>query len=146
MQIMTKYFGELEIDRSNAIHFQSGLPGFAEEKEFILLDFPGNPAFQVLQSIVTPNLAFIATNPYQFYEDYSFDLDDAILSALHITKEQDIIVLAIVTVKQPFSESTINLKAPLIIQKELRVGKQYVLNNQDYPIKATLIPSKKKGE
>lgn len=137
--IDTKYLGSIEIEKKQIIQFPSGLPGFIEEVEFVILDIPGNPAFQTLQSIVTPGLAFIVTNPYQFYLDYTFKLDEQILGSLAIENEQDVVVLSIVTLKSPFKTSTLNLKAPIIIHSTHKQGKQYILNKDEYLTKAPIV-------
>ena len=37
MKIDTKYFGEIEIDDGKIIHFENGIMGFEEYKDFTLL-------------------------------------------------------------------------------------------------------------
>ncbi|MFD1038881.1 flagellar assembly protein FliW [Virgibacillus byunsanensis] len=138
MNIETKYLGEVEIDTSKCITFPNGLPGFVEETKFVLLDLPGNPLFQVLQSTQTSNTAFIVTNPYHFYQAYSFELDDAIIETLNLNDQKDVVVLAIITLRKPFDQSTINLKAPVIINANNGTGKQFILNTDDYPSKASI--------
>ncbi|WP_099159879.1 flagellar assembly protein FliW [Virgibacillus ndiopensis] len=145
MNIQTKYFGEMVVDDSNIIQFPGGVPGFVEEKEFVLLDFPGNSVFQVLQSFKTENLAFIVTIPYHFYREYSFDLDDSIQESLQIETESDVTVFSIVTLANTFEKSTLNLKAPVIINSKSKLGKQYILNNDDYPSKAKIWPTVASG-
>ncbi len=137
--IDTKYLGKVEIQEKQVIQFPSGLPGFVDEEKFVILDIPGNPAFQTLQSVVTPSLAFVVTNPHQFYVEYTFKLDDQILDNLMIKNEEDVVVLSIVTLKKPFKTSTLNLKAPIIINSTRRHGKQYILNKEDYPTKAPIV-------
>ena len=149
MTVQTKYVGEVKLEQENIIHFPNGLPGFFNELKFALLDLPGNPIFQTLQSITTPSLAFIVTNPYHFYQDYTFKLDDTTQEILGIESERDIVVLSIVTLKSPFNTSTVNLKAPIIINSTHNQGKQYVINSDEYPTKASIVPaksSKAKGE
>lgn len=138
MQLQTKYVGNIEVAEDKVIHFPNGLPGFAEEKQFIVLDIPGNPIFLTLQSMMTPDLAFIVTNPYHFYANYEFKLDKNIQEQLQIHSEEDIHVLSIVTLKEPFATSTLNLKAPIIINDKQKLGKQYILLEEDYPTKAPL--------
>lgn len=138
MKIETKYLGEMEIDESKIIHFESGLPGFLDEKSFVVLDIPGNDVLQILQSVTTPELAFIVTNPHYFYEDYEFKLEDSIVELLGIKKKEEIVVMSILTVRDPFPTSTINLKAPLIINWANKRGKQVVLNDEKYSMKASI--------
>lgn len=140
MNIQTKYLGEVEISTEQIIQFSFGLPGFLDEKEFVLLDIPGNPVFQFLQSVQSKDIAFVVANPYHFYKDYRFELDEPTIDALQIESEKDVIVLTIVTVKDPFNSSTINLKAPLIINQQKLLGKQYILNSDEYDSKAFIQP------
>lgn len=149
MKIETKYLGPVEIDEEKVLTFSSGLPGFTDEKKFALLNFPDSDTFQILQSMKTSNLAFIVTNPYQFYNDYEFKLDKQIRENLQIKQAENVLVLAIVTLKETIYESTMNLKAPLIINRELKYGKQYILNDQTYSMKTLLAPEEElraKGE
>jgi len=138
-KIATKYLGEIEIDNQQIIRFSSGLPGFIDELEFVILDIPGNKAFQTLQSVVTPELAFIVTNPHQYYVEYTFQLDEQVLEHLGIENEEDVVVLSIVTLKSPFKTSTLNLKAPIIINSTKKRGKQYILNQEAYLTKAPIV-------
>lgn len=138
MLVETKYLGELEVDEEKIIHFASGLPGFLDEKKFAVLDIPGNELLQILQSIQTPNLAFFVTNPHYFYESYEFKLDEHIIDALQITEEKEIVILSIMTIKDPFHTSTINLQAPIIINSKKKSGKQYILNDEKYTMKAKI--------
>lgn len=140
MNIHTKYLGEVEIEDSMVIHFTGGIPGFLEETEFVLLDLPDNSFFRVLQSVKSVNMAFVVTNPHQIYQDYSFDLDDNILETLQIKNANEVVVLTTVTLKKPFSASTLNLKAPLVINSSNRQGKQYILITDDHPTKAPIVP------
>ncbi|WP_373893381.1 flagellar assembly protein FliW [Virgibacillus natechei] len=140
MHIHTKYLGEMEIEDNKMIHFSVGLPGFIGETEFVLLDLPDNPVFQVLQSVLNVNTAFIVTNPYHFYQDYSFELEDSLLKSLHILSEKDVVILTIVTLKDPFHESTLNLKAPVIINSASKKGKQYIINRDEIPVQAPITP------
>lgn len=149
MAVQTKYLGEIDIEEAHVVDFPAGLPGFTDEVSFVLLDLPGNPVFQTLQSIETTELAFIVTNPYHFYKDYEFKLDDQIQESLEIKTEADVIVLSTVTLKDPFDTSTLNLKAPIIINSTSKLGKQYILNNDEYLTKAPIVlpdASEAKGE
>lgn len=141
MNIQTKYLDSVEIENSRTIQFPAGIPGFIDETDFVLLDLPGNPTFQILQSITSEHTAFVVTNPYHFYEKYAFDLDDNLLASLLIESEEDVVVLTIVTLKSPFHMSTINLKAPIIINLVKKLGKQYILNTDDYSKQASLTMS-----
>lgn len=132
MRIMTKYFGKMDIDSSRVIHFPTGILGFPQETEFVLIDFPKPSVFQLLQSTKEKEIAFIVINPYHMYTNYTFELDDSIVQALKLRDETDIVVLSIVTLKKPFKDSTINLQAPIIINANKWCGKQFVIKTNQY--------------
>jgi flagellar assembly factor FliW len=135
MKIMTKYHGDLDISTSDIWKFEQGIPGFVDEREFILLPLPQIEGFQVLQSVTTPNLGFVVTNPFHFFKDYDFTLSNSILEQLELTKEKDVQVLTILTVKDPITNTTANLQAPVILNTAAKKGKQVILNETDYETK-----------
>jgi len=141
MNIETKYLGDMNIAEDKLIQFSSGIPGFSEETSFVLLDLPENPVFKILQSAKSPEVAFIITNPYVLYSDYTFELDDNVMESLNMISTGDVTVFVIVTLKNPFHTSTLNLKAPIIINPNRRLGKQYILNKENYLSKAPIIPA-----
>ncbi|WP_277586012.1 flagellar assembly protein FliW [Psychrobacillus antarcticus] len=145
MNIQTAYFGEVEIDQSNILNFQHGLPGFEDEKEFILLPIEENSVFQVLQSVQTAALAFIITNPYDITTHYSFDIEEATIHALQIEDEKEVAVFAIVSLKETIEKSTVNLKAPIILNTSNKKAKQVILNNEDYAIRHLISSESKEG-
>jgi len=143
MKIETRYLGRVDIEADKIMTFPSGLPGFSDKHDFVLLNFSKNDNFQVLQSIDDKDLAFIVTNPYQFYQDYEFKLDDSIRDTLDINKIEDVLVFSIVTLQETLSQSTINLKAPLILNRYSKLGKQYILNDDTYSMKQALVLEKR---
>lgn len=145
MLLETKYLGKMDIEENKIILFEAGIPGFLEEKEFVLLDIPGQEIMQMLQSLHTPDIAFFITNPHNFYADYTFTLDESIVEALHIENKEEIAILSIMTVREPLQASTINLKAPIIINNRTKLGKQLILNGDQYDMKATITLSEQEG-
>jgi flagellar assembly factor FliW len=127
MNIKTKYFGDMAVDEKAIIRFDKGLPGFQDEKTFVLIDFPENPLFLILQSTATAHVAFIVASPYHFHKDYAFDLSEQTTSELVIKKPEQVKVLSILTLRNPFSNSTINLQAPLVINTDALKGEQIIL-------------------
>ena len=141
MKIKTSYFGEVKIDEKDIIYLEQGLPGFLEEKEFVLLSFDEPLAFQVLQSVSTETLAFIVVFPFDFKKDYKVDLNDHILEQLKIETEDDVLILSIVTLKDHLNISTANLQAPIIINRHSRLGKQYIMHESSFSTKEKIFNS-----
>lgn len=135
MQIQTKFHGQTEIQEPQIWTFPKGLPGFEGEKNFTLLHIESNNIFQVLQSTKTPEVAFIVANPYTIIDDYTFDIDEPTIVLLGIEQPEDIFVLCVMSLKQPFEASTINLQAPLIFQVNNRKAKQMILNDSKFNVR-----------
>ena len=134
-EIQTKFHGTIEVDLSKAWHFPKGLPGFEEEEEFVILPIGDDPEFQIMQSTKEAGVAFVVANPYKFVEGYDIKIDDPTVDLLEVKSPEELMVLGIVFVKEPFEESTVNLQAPLLFQTNNRKAKQMVLNDKRYLIK-----------
>ncbi|WP_312651519.1 flagellar assembly protein FliW [Proteiniclasticum sp.] len=138
MIINTKLLGEVEISEEDIINFPDGILGFEESRNFVLLDIPENEFFKILQDIKHEYVSFIVANPWNFKSDYEIDIPDEELYNLDINKKEQIATINIVTLTDIFENSTINLLAPIIINSEKKIGKQYVLNNVSYRTKLPL--------
>ena len=53
----------------------------------------------------------------------------------------DVAVRAILTVRDPIEETTANLLAPVVLNPTTRLGRQVVLQDSDYPIRAAIFSS-----
>lgn len=141
MVLNTNHLGEIEFQKEDIIHFPKGIPGFEEEKEFLVvltgdIDFP----FTYLQSVKRNDLAFIVTDPFLFLEHYDFEIsdEDSVILGLKSDAEiDDITVYTIVTIPEDVNQTTINTAAPIIINLKSKIGKQVILKDYDevkYPL------------
>lgn len=140
MKILTKYHGEIEIKKSDIITFPNGIPGFIEEKKFTLLPLDGESPFWILQSVTTEGLGFVAVNPFSFFPTYEFDVSENDKQLIEIQSEKDVSIWSILTIKDPFEESTANLQAPIIVNTKRKIAKQIILVNTQYKTKEQLFP------
>ena len=138
MEIMTRDFGKVNIDENKIIQFPEGIPGFKEEDEFVLLPLDEDSLFVIMQSIKTPELAFITLEPRNIIKDYEFIISEKTENLLEIDSIRDIILLNIVTIKEKVENMTINLAAPLVININKNLGKQVILDDNKYPVKYKL--------
>lgn len=142
MKLNTDILGAVEFEESEIIYFQDGLYGFEEMKRFILLavDCEGLP-FQWLQSIDDEHLSFVVTTPFAFYDPYEFEISDTIIEQLKVHSIEDLTIYVLIVLKEELEQSTMNLKAPLLINSKQLVGKQLILN-ETYPYKHYLFAKK----
>ncbi|MGZ0877357.1 flagellar assembly protein FliW [Priestia megaterium] len=138
MKISTSYHGDIEIDNQQTLTFNQGIPGFLEETEFVVLPLPEAEAFQVLQSIQTKEVAFIITDPFQFFLDYDFQLEPQEIEKLQLQQVEDAVVYVLLTMSNSVEKITANLQAPVIINTKKQLAKQVILMNTAYETKHRL--------
>lgn len=120
------------------IHFEHGIPGFLEEKEFVFQQENEESPFAYLQSVHTDHLAFIVTSPFLFYNDYSVKLPDETIERLHIESTDDVVILTIVNLRGDISAATTNLLAPVVINMSNLQAEQIILEKTAYTTKHLL--------
>ncbi len=136
MKMKTTNFGEIEVEKEKIIFFEEGIPGFEEEKEFIIIlnEDKENP-FHWLQSINNEELTFIVINPFEIFSDYDILLPQTAINKLKIEKEKDVIIYTIVVIPEDINKMTTNLLGPIVINTKERLGKQVILDDERYTTK-----------
>ncbi|WP_223701306.1 flagellar assembly protein FliW [Sutcliffiella deserti] len=140
MKIETKYHGLIEVQEEEVVRFPNGLPGFVEEKEFAIIPFTEEGMFFILQSVQTPELGFVMTNPFTFYPDYDFNLENQAVDVLELDSPEDVLVYTVLTMADPFQLTTANLQAPVVMNAKKKLGKQVILTGTSYQTKHNLFP------
>lgn len=136
MQLKTAHFGVIDINEADFIYFPEGIPGFEESKRYALIGHDTNDSvFFWLQSVDMPELCFVVTDPFMVYDGYVVDLEDEDVLLLQITDPSKVLTLAIVIIPEKIDEIRVNLKAPILINIEKKLGKQIILDNDNLPIR-----------
>jgi flagellar assembly factor FliW len=142
MQIVTQRFGVLDIEPGDVVRFPQGLLGMEDCRHWVLVTHGADDPVVWLQSTVRPSLALATVNPAWFVPGYSLRLPRSELAPLRLDRLADAQVLAVVA-RQPTLQSsaatTLNLKAPLVINVPLRLGRQVVASG-DAPLRYVLTP------
>ena len=147
MLLQTKYFGEVECAGEHLLRFEKGLFGFEEEKEFCLMPFQGSEgSLLCFQSVRTPQLAFVAMNPFSLKPDYAPTLAPAELKALGAARSEDLCFDTLCVARSPVGESTVNLRCPVAINDETRQAMQVILEEGGYHMHHLLSEFGRKGE
>lgn len=140
MIVNTSRFGTIEVDESRLIFFPEGIPGFPDEERFLLLkqgldDTP----FWWLQSVDTGELCFLTVESELVLTGYDFPVPDEYGELLKLKGAPGLEALAIVTVRDgDLRKATANLRAPVLINPETRLGVQLILDNSQYAIRHPL--------
>lgn len=140
MQIQTKYFGEVEIEESKIIHFNRGLMGFEEYKDYTIIydiESKGNK-ISWLQCATEPTIALPIMNPLDVVANYNPSIASASLDELEGLSEENMAIFTIVTVPSNVKNMTINLKAPIIINSQTTQAIQVIADNKEYSVRNNL--------
>jgi flagellar assembly factor FliW len=127
MKMETTRFGEIEINEQEIITFPDGIPGFERDRRFVILELEDLDGFACLQCIDRGELSFIIVNPFVFFPEYEFNLPDAEAQQLEIAEPGDVAVWSIVTIRDELESATVNLVAPIVLNRQKRLGKQVIL-------------------
>jgi flagellar assembly factor FliW len=144
IKVKTSRFGDIEVKKDDVIELPSGLIGFPELKEFVLLDHDKDSPFKWLQSLDDGTIAFVLINPLLFKSDYEVEVTEAEVSDLSLENEDDAVISVIVTMPTNPQQMTANLKAPLIFNLKNRRGKQIILTSNTYTPRHNIMEELKK--
>ncbi len=136
VKIETQRFGTLDADPGEILHFE-GLPGFPEAQRFLLREHDTSSVFGWL-ICADQELAFVVTDPTQFFPAYQPELAPHHLSAVGVTDHASLDLLCIADVRD--GAIHLNLAAPLLIHSETRRGAQVILETGNHPTRVAVRP------
>lgn len=117
-----------EAPTASQVRLPMGLLGFEHLKDYLLVTNPAEEPFLWLQVQGNGPLAFVVVNPFLVAPDYQPDLPQADVDFLGIQDPDDAVLLNVVTLHSE-GRATVNLKGPIVINRQSFVGKQVVLAN-----------------
>jgi len=114
----------LQVKKENIITMPLGLLGFEHVKKFVLLVNPDEEPFMWLQMLDQASQGFVVATPASVIGDYSPDISAQDIEFLGIRTPADALLLNIVTVRG--NEATVNLKGPIVVNRNTLVAKQCI--------------------
>lgn len=135
-KILTR-FGEVEYDPDNLLVFPAGLIGFPTLHSFVVMPNRKQGPLFWIQSVDEPDIAFVLTDPTNFFLDYIVKPDNAERLSLQINEEDECFVLVVVTVP-PDQKITLNLAAPILFAPKTNRAIQVILENTEYQSRTPL--------
>lgn len=153
VEVNTNVFGKIAIEDEKIICFEHGILGFPDLKDFTLIfniDKGVESSIKWLQSLDEPNFAMPVMNPNLVMDDYMPMFDRDLLKPLGGNLDpENLMMLVTVTVPKDVTQTTVNLKAPIIVNVEERKAVQLISDDDTYSIKYAIydkIKAKKAGE
>ena len=143
-KVNTLRFGEIEVEEEKVVHFADGIPAFEDEHEFLIIPYDEESPYVFLQSLSTPDLAFLMTMPFVFFPEYEFELDDDSQEKLAIKEQEEMLIYTFLTIPNgKVSAMTANLMAPVVVNSTNMQARQIVLDKSRYTTKHRLFPQDK---
>ena len=124
MRIITTRFGAVEIEASDVLSFARGVLGFESCRQWILLADAANEAVGWLQCVTRPDLALPVVSPRRFAPEFQVRVARQQLMPIELTDPDQAYIL--VVVGKSAQGLTLNLRAPIIINLDRRLGCQVV--------------------
>ncbi len=134
-KVMTKRFGEIEVDSDQVIRMVSPVLGFPEARRFVLRPHGPGSVFFWLQSLENGDLAFVVVPAATVDTAYCPPLAGADRQELGLTASQVPEFLLILNLSRAEKlKITANLLGPVALNAEKRLAKQLLLDPAHYDI------------
>ncbi|MBF0461876.1 MAG: flagellar assembly protein FliW [Magnetococcales bacterium] len=139
MEIQGTRFGVLEFKEEEIIILNEGLLGFPMSHRFLLFPYGEDSSFFWLQSIDEVEIAFIVVNPFDFFANVEFVVQDEDALALQLERPEDVEIFTLVTIPEGRpQEMRTNLAGPVVVNTQNRQGRQILV--KEYSPRQLLIP------
>ncbi len=137
MKKINTRFGEVEYDPDNLLHFPAGLIGLPNLRHFVVMPNKKQGPLFWIQSVDDPDIAFVLTDPTNFFLEYQLTPEDSERQMLHLGKDDDCYILSVVTVPAD-QKITLNLAAPILFAPKSNRAIQVIIENSSYSSKTPL--------
>ena len=139
---MGDFFKDLVYSSNDILTFPAGIPGFEKNTQFVIVSIPEYIPFEWLVCIDGSQLRFAIINPLLFASDYAPKIIKEQIEDLTIEKPEDLLLYAIVTIRENPLESTANLTGPIIINRAKKLGKQVITDDDRYTTREPILRKK----
>jgi len=137
MNVHTTRFGTVDLDEKRIITFPAGLLGFSSFKSFALLQPDDEGVFFWLQSLDSPELAFVVTDPTLWVTDYEASIRREQMEELGLDKLDSAQVFVIVN---KYSRTlTANMQGPLVVNLSNHKAMQLVLADKRWTTRHEIV-------
>ena len=140
MQAYDDQTTQLKLKSKDAIiHFDEGLIGFSEYKDFVLMENDGLAPFRLLQSIEAPQVGFLVLEASNLLSNYYDVVPAREWESIGADRETRPLAFVIVVVGSSPETSTGNFQAPLLVNYDSMVGKQIILTDSGLSVRQPLL-------
>lgn len=135
MKKINTEFGEIEVTQNDLIHFEQGLLGFDDVKEYVLINHDEQGLIMTMQSAEGEIPQFVVIDPYAVYQQYNPIIGKNSLEMFETKQPNKLKYLVIAVVCENYLDTVVNLKSPIVIDPVTKKAAQIILENTDYPMR-----------
>ncbi len=132
--IESQQYGRMEVPKQQIYHFAHGVVGISEHEQYAIVGVEDS-AFYTMHSI-DGRVCFHLIPASAVVQDYQFAIDGETVKLLNTESAEEIAVFLIVNATD--EQLCVNLKAPILLAPDQLTGCQYIISDQDYPIRFPL--------
>ena len=129
MPTITIEESEHSYDENEVITFEEGLIGLPQMRRAVIIAMNEFEPFCWLASTENENTRFIVVNPHNIFAGYEPCLSNTPTKPLTLT---------IVKISSDWTKTTVNLRAPIVIDAETKKGAQHILTESNYQFAESL--------
>jgi flagellar assembly factor FliW len=123
---------------AKVLTFPDGILGFPGSTRFALVNDSEDALFQLLQCLDDDSVALIVAVPWLFFPDYSPEISELERKQLKLHSPDDAIVFCPVTLTGDPDVVYLNLLGPFVVHRESLEGRQVVLADSEWPVRAPI--------
>jgi flagellar assembly factor FliW len=112
------------------------MPGFPAYRQFVLVRLNDDGLLYAFTSIEDPSLRFLVAPPEPFFPDYAPEIENEVFAALNTKDPDRLLVMVVITAG--VDETTANLLAPIIVDRDSQRAIQVVLTGSGMPVRAVM--------
>jgi flagellar assembly factor FliW len=121
------------------IEFVHPIPGFPDIHRFTLEPLDETGVLSALRSLERADLQFLVVPPAGFHPTYAPEIEDETADELGITAAEQALVLLVVHAGADLASTTVNLRAPIVVNIETSRAAQVILDDVALPVAAPLL-------
>ncbi|GAB1643295.1 flagellar assembly protein FliW [Krasilnikovia sp. MM14-A1259] len=118
------------------IDMAAPMAGFPAHRQFVLVRLNDEGLLYAFTSVQDPSLRFLVAPPEPFFPDYAPEIENDTLAALNNKDPDRVLVMVVITAGT--EETTANLLAPIIVDRDSRRAMQVILQDSSMPVRAVM--------
>lgn len=132
--VETRHFGVKEYAEDSLVRMPRGLPGFEDANAFLVLQLPDQYPLVYLQSVIHPDLCFVALPVLSVEHTYDLQLseEDSRLLGTPVRPRIGADALCLALIAASKESATVNLLAPVVINLATNIAAQCLNTSGDY--------------